>query len=138
MKNIRTYSELLTFDNYIARFNYLKLDGLIGESTFGYDRYLNQKFYNSVEWKQIRDHVIVRDCGCDLAIPDRQIIKGITVHHMNPMMIDDILNKKSEILNPEFLICVSTDTHRAIHYGDENLLVHELVERKQNDTCPWR
>lgn len=138
MKNIRTYSELLTFDNYIARFNYLKLDGLIGESTFGYDRYLNQKFYNSVEWKQIRDHVIVRDCGCDLAIPDRQIIKGITVHHMNPMMIDDILKKKSDILNPEFLICVSTDTHRAIHYGDENLLVHELVERKQNDTCPWR
>ena len=134
-----TYSELSMLPTFDERYNYLKLVGVIGEDTFGFDRYLNQRFYNSVEWKRARDYVITRDMGCDLGIPGREINDKIYVHHMNPMSIKDIVDGDSHIINPEFLITVSFDTHNAIHYGDERLLHRkDLIVRNQNDTCPWK
>lgn len=135
---IRTYSELITLPSFEERYRYLKLDGSVGKETFGFDRYLNQDFYRSKEWKHIRDEIIVRDCGCDLGIIDREIPTRIHIHHMNPISVKDIVNATEFLLNPEYLICVSHSTHNAIHYGDESLLVTAPVERKRNDTCPWR
>ena len=137
--NIKTYSELITFPTFEERYRYLKLDGVIGEDTFGFDRYLNQEFYQrDQEWKRIRDFVIIRDQGCDLGVEGREIRGKILVHHMNPITKDDILKRSEFLLNPEYLICTLKSTHDAIHYGDENLLMKGPVERKPNDTCPWR
>lgn len=138
-KNIKTYTELSEFSDFEDRFNYLKLDGVVGEETFGFDRYLNQQFYNKdKEWKKVRDFVIMRDMGCDLGVEGREIKGRIIVHHMNPITKEDLLNRTEFLLNPEYLICTLESTHRAIHYGDENLLMKGPVERAKNDTCPWR
>lgn len=138
METIRTYSELITLPTFEERFKYLQLNGKVGEETFGFDRYLNQIFYNSEEWKSIRDFVIIRDGGCDLGIPDREIYTRILVHHMNPIRQEDILRRSKFLLDPEFLISTMKSTHDAIHYSDESLLILEPIERTQNDTCPWR
>ena len=137
---IRTYSELITLETFEERFLYLKLDGSIGEDTFGFDRYLNQLFYRSPEWKQVRNFVITRDMGCDLAIPDHEIInQQILIHHMNPLTKEDIINKSDYLLNPEYLICTTKKTHNAIHYSDERILDQIVpIVRTKNDQCPWR
>ena len=136
---IRTYSELLTFKTFEERFDYLKLNGIVGQDTFGFDRYMNQLLYhNSKEWKAVRRKVIVRDNGCDLGMEGYDILGRILVHHLNPITIDDIKNRSPTIFDLNNLICVSHNTHNAIHYGDENLLVKAPVERKLNDTCPWK
>lgn len=138
MMKIRTYSELIEIPTFEERYKYLNLDGTVGEETFGFDRYINQEFYRSYEWCKIRDLVIIRDNGCDLAIDDREIFGKIYIHHMNPITINDILNKSKFLLDPEYLICTSKTTHDAIHYGDSNLLITMPTERRKNDTCPWR
>lgn len=138
--NIRTYSELIKLPTFEERYRYLRLSGRVGEETFGFDRYLNQQFYKSDEWMSIRDYVIIRDNGCDLGIEDREI-RGrnrILVHHMNPVTKDDILRRSKYLLDPEYLICTIKNTHDAIHYGDESLLIITPTERTRNDTCPWR
>ena len=136
---MRSYSELIKLPTFEDRFNYLRLDGSVGEETFGFDRYINQSFYRCGEWKRVRDYVIVRDNGCDLGIPDRQLYDRIIIHHMNPVTREDLINKKDVLMDPEYLICTSSQTHNAIHYGDENQLVStNLIERSQNDTCPWK
>ena len=138
-KNIRTYSELSKLKTFRERYEYLKLDGTIGEETFGFDRYINQMFYKSEEWKRIRNYVITRDNGCDLGISDRKIVDSvILVHHMNPITKEDIINKNEILLDPEYLITTIKPTHDAIHYGDESLLAEDLVIRSKNDTCPWK
>ena len=138
-KNIRTYSELSKLKTFRERYEYLKLDGTVGEETFGFDRYINQMFYKSEEWKRIRNYVITRDNGCDLGIQDRKIVDSvILVHHMNPITKEDIINKNEIILDPEYLITTIKPTHNAIHYGDESLLNEDLVIRSKNDTCPWK
>lgn len=137
-KTIKTYSELITIPTFKERYDYLRIGGRVGEETFGFDRYLNQRFYKSEEWLKVRDEVIIRDAGCDLAIINREIIGRILVHHMNPINIEDIFNRSEYLLNPEYLICVSKNTHDAIHYGDGSLLTVGLVERTKNDTCPWK
>ena len=136
--NIRTYSELIQLPTFEERFDYLRLDGVVGKDTFGFDRYLNQQFYRSSEWKRIRNQVIVRDNGCDLGIDEYEIHGRILIHHMNPISIEDLQHMSDLLMNPEYLICVSHRTHNAIHYGDENLIVTTPIERSQNDTCPWR
>lgn len=136
--NIKTYSELITIPTYEERFRYLKLDGVVGEETFGFDRYLNQIFYNSDAWKSRRNEIIIRDNGCDMAVDDYEIKGKIYIHHMNPIAITDILTQSDFLLNPEYLVCVAFRTHQAIHYSDESLLVTAPVERKPNDMCPWR
>lgn len=138
MKSIRTYSELIKLQTFEERFRYLQLNGRVGEETFGFDRYLNQKFYNDPEWLRIRDQVIIRDNGCDLAMPDREIKTRILVHHMNPIDKEDILRRSDFLLNPEYLICTIKATHDAIHYGYESKLIIMPPERRPNDTCPWR
>lgn len=138
MTTIKTYSELITFPTFEERFRYLQLDGVVGKSTFGFDRYLNQKFYTSKEWKKIRNEIILRDSGLDLGMEDHEIIGKIYIHHMNPILAEDIVDQTRYLLDPEFLICVSHNTHNAIHYGDESMLPQPLVERRPNDTCPWR
>lgn len=136
----RTYSELITLPTFEERYEYLRLGGRVGEETFGFDRYLNQAFYKSDEWLSVRNYVIIRDYGCDLAIPDREIPNGvrILVHHMNPLTIDDVIHKSKYLLDPEYLICTIKNTHDAIHYGDDSILIRNPVERRANDTCPWR
>lgn len=136
--SIRTYSELIQLPTFEERFRYLRLKGSVGKETFGFDRYLNQNFYRSSAWKRVRDQVIVRDNGCDLGIDDRIIYGKILIHHMNPINDEDILNMTDILLNPEYLICVTLDTHNAIHYGDDDLLIKEPVVRFKNDTCPWK
>ena len=136
--NIRTYSELIQLPTFEDRFDYLRLDGVVGKDTFGFDRYLNQQFYRSSEWKRIRNQVIVRDNGCDLGIDEYEIHGRILIHHMNPISIEDLQYMSDLLMNPEYLICVSHRTHNAIHYGDESLIVTAPIERSQNDTCPWR
>ena len=121
--SIRTYSELIRLPTFEERFRYLQLSGSVGKETFGFDRYINQNFYRSAAWKRVRDQVIIRDNGCDLGIEDRIIYGKILIHHMNPISDKDILNLTDILLNPEYLICVTHDTHNAIHYGDENLLI---------------
>lgn len=134
---IRTYTELCTLPTFEERFRYLQLGGIVGEETFGFDRYLNQMFYRSAEWRSIRDQVIIRDNGCDLGIEDREIYGRIIIHHMNPIDKSDILRRSEFLLNPEYLICTYKNTHDAIHYGDESLLITAPIERSKNDTCPW-
>lgn len=135
---LRTYSELITLPTFEERFRYLQLKGRVGEDTFGFDRYLNQKFYRSAEWKRIRDFVIIRDNGCDLGIEDRVIYGKVLIHHMNPISEYDIIHATDALINPEYLICVTHNTHNAIHYGDEDLLTLTPIERTPNDTCPWK
>lgn len=136
---IRTYKELSRLKTFEDRFRYLKLKGEVGESTFGFDRYLNQVLYHSYEWKQIRRDVILRDGGCDLGIPEREIYTKIIIHHMNPIKESDILERSDILLNPDYLITTTHKTHNALHYGDEGILrVNVLIERKPNDTIPWR
>ena len=136
--NVRTYSELITIPTFKGRYEYLRLKGIIGEETFGFDRYLNQSFYRSREWMDIRDYVIVRDNGCDLGMPGHEIHGRILIHHMNPITKEDILRRSEFLLDPEYLISTIKLTHDAIHYGDENLLMDEPIVRTKNDTCPWR
>lgn len=135
---IRTYSELITIPTFEERFEYLRLDGRVGEETFGFDRYLNQVFYKSKEWLRIRDHIITRDNGCDLGMEGHEIYGKVLVHHMNPISKEDILRRSDWLLNPEYLISTIKNTHDAIHYGDSSLLITAPIERRPNDTCPWR
>lgn len=135
---MKTYHELLSFPTFKERYEYLRLGGFVGQETFGFDRHLNQRFYHSPEWKQIRRDVIIRDEGRDLAMEGYEIQNGLYIHHMNPIRQEDIEKATDLLLNPEYLICVSFNTHQAIHYGDESLLPQLPVERKPNDTCPWR
>lgn len=137
-KMTRTYSELMQLESFEERFEYLKLCGVVGESTFGSDRYLNQIFYNNPDWKAIRNQVIIRDNGCDLGCEDHPVYGQILIHHMNPITKDDILNRSSNLYDLNNLICVSNNTHQAIHYGDADLLPKKIVERRPNDTCPWK
>lgn len=138
-KSIKTYSELRNMKTFAERFAYLKLTGAVGQDTFGLDRYLNQRFYRSPEWKHVRDLVIVRDNGCDLGIEDCPITGKVIIHHMNPLSVDDILKDDPEyMMNPEYLICVSHATHNAIHYGDERQLLQDYIPRSPNDTSPWK
>lgn len=138
LMNIRTYSDLSKLTTFEDRYNYLRLNGFVGQETFGFDRYLNQVFYKSAKWRSVRDFVIVRDNGCDLGIEGREIYGKIIIHHMNPITIQDIEQESDFLLDPEFLISTVHETHNAIHYGDENLLIRVPIERKPNDTCPWR
>ncbi len=135
----RSYSEMIKFTTYLERFEYLKLKGKVGDETFGYSRYLNQRFYHTPEWKEARDKVIIRDNGCDLGIWDRKIRDRILIHHINPITEDDILNRNPMVFDLENLVCVSKKTHDAIHYGDSSLLIaDDIVVRTKNDTSPWR
>ena len=136
--SIKTYSELITLPTYEERFNYLKLEGVVGEMTFGFDRYLNQKLYTSQEWKTVRNQVIVRDNGCDLACEGYEIYGKILIHHINPITVEDVINRNPIICDLENLISTTHNTHNAIHYGDENLLIKGPIERTKNDTIPWR
>ena len=138
MKNIKTYSELITIPTFEKRFEYLKLDGQVGVETFGFNRYLNQAFYKSDEWLSIRDYVITRDNGCDLGMEGYEIYGRILIHHINPITKDDIIQRSRILLDPENLITTVKRTHDAIHYGDSNLLIKAPIERRKNDTCPWR
>ena len=136
--SIRTYSELILIPTFEERFEYLQLNGRVGEDTFGHQRYLNQIFYKTREWRDLRHYVIVRDNGCDLGIEGFDIYGPIHVHHMNPITIEDIENRSEFLLDPEYLISTSDRTHKAISYGDKSLLPLPPVERFRNDTCPWR
>ena len=133
----RCYTDLVKLKTFEERFEYLRLNGAVGSDTFGFDRYLNQQFYRSPEWKKVRRDVIIRDEGRDLGVEGYELYNGIYVHHMNPIAPRDIVNAESWIIDPEYLICVSFNTHNAIHYGDASLLPKQPVERKPNDTCPW-
>lgn len=137
MSQIRSYSELRRLTTFKERFDYLKLHGKVGDSTFGFDRYLNQQFYTSFEWRQLRRRVILRDNGCDLGIEGYEIHRGLYIHHMNAITVQDLVRGNPDILDPEFLITVTHKTHNAIHYGDEKLLPRQLVERKPGDTKLW-
>ena len=136
--DVRTYSELIKLPTFIERFRYLNLSGVVGESIFGYDRWINQMFYQSLEWKRLRRQIILRDNACDLGIDGHEIDKYIIIHHMNPVSKPDILDRNEFCMDPEYLICVSDRTHKAIHYGDESLLATAPIERSQFDTCPWK
>lgn len=138
IERIRSYSEIITIDNFLDRFNYLKLGGSVGAETFGFDRYINQRFYTSREWMRVRDFVITRDFGCDLGVYGYEIYDKVYVHHMNPINANDIKMNTDILLNPEYLITTSFNTHNAIHYGDINLLDICYNERYPNDTCPWK
>lgn len=136
---IKNYSELAKFNTFEDRYRYLRLDGHVGEDTFGFDRWINQIFYQrSPEWRSIRSRVILRDCGCDLGIEGREIFGKVIVHHMNPVRKEDLEHMTDFLLNPEFLISTTHETHNAIHYGDEHLLLKDPIERMPNDTCPWK
>lgn len=137
MNNLRCYRELIRLKTFDERFEYLKLKGIVGEATFGYDRYLNQLLYTSTKWRRIRRDIILRDNGCDLAVEGYDIPDTIIVHHMNPISVEDLIDFSEDVINPEYLICVSHNTHNAIHYGDRSLLTREPIERKPGDTCPW-
>jgi hypothetical protein len=132
-----TYTEMIKRDSFLARFRYLKLEGELGIATFGFDRYLNQSFYMSPMWKSVRDVVIIRDNGCDLGISGHEIHDRILVHHMNPIMVGDLKDFNPAILDPEYLISVSTPTHNAIHFGDEKQLAPLVIERRPGDTTLW-
>lgn len=135
---IRTFSELSQLLSFEDRYRYLRMDGRVGLETFGFDRYMNQVFYKSKEWKLVRDFVIVRDQGCDLGVHGREIGGRIIIHHMNPITQMDLVSASDFLLNPEYLICTSQDTHNAIHYGADISLSGTIVERTPNDTCPWK
>ena len=137
---IRTYSELSKLKTRKERFEYLKLEGRVGEETFGWDRYLNQMLYKDPRWLEVRDEVITRDLGCDLGLEGYDIPEGvrILVHHMNPINKEDILHNFDDVINPEYLITTVKPTHDAIHYGTEDPLSYGPVIRTKNDTCPWK
>lgn len=136
---IRTYRELIKLPTLKERFGYLKLSGSVGIATFGYDRYLNQNFYRSYEWQNLRNKIIVRDNGCELGLDGHEIKGRIFIHHMNPITDKDIVDNTEYLMNPDFLICVSRDMHNAIHYGNDDIVrVKDWVERRPNDTCPWK
>lgn len=136
---IKTYTELVTLNSFLERYRYLRIGGAVGEETFGFERYLNQTLYTSAEWKRIRDSVIIRDDGCDLGLHGQEIRGRILVHHLNPITVEDIRFRRSCIFDLNNLICVSHETHNAIHYGDERLLpLLAPTERTKNDTCPWK
>ena len=140
MNKLRCYSDLIQYSTFEDRLHYLELHGVVGEDTFGFDRYINQKFYKSPEWRRVRDFVIVRDNGCDLGVKGYDIGDRIIVHHMNPLTLDDISNSSDFLLNPEYLICVSKDTHDIIHYGfssERYAKSKEPVDRKPGDTKLW-
>lgn len=137
MSKIRTYVELRQLETFEDRYHYLKMGGVTGEATFGFDRWINQRFYKSREWRRARDHVIVRDNGCDLGIPGFEIYTDLLVHHMNPISLDDIEHSTEWLLDPNFLITASLTTHNAIHYGDESLLPRGPIVRKAGDTTLW-
>lgn len=137
-KNIRSYSELIQLPTFEERFNYLKLDGIVGEDTFGHDRYINQLLYKSGKWKRTRNDIIIRDNGCDLGMADRAIYGKLIVHHINPITEDDILRDRTCVYDPDNLICVSHNTHQAIHYSSDDILIKDPIERTQHDTCPWK
>lgn len=134
----RCYSELITLPTFIERFRYLKLDGSIGMDTFGHDRWLNQVLYRSPEWKRFRNGIIIRDNGCDLGCEDRPIFGKILIHHINPLTIEDVLNRDPKIFDEENVISTILLTHNALHYGDESILYQDPITRKPNDTCPWK
>ena len=138
MTHIRTYSELIKLKTFEERYRYLRTTNSVGEDTFGWDRHFNQMFYSSPEWKRFRRDIIIRDNGCDLGIEDREIRDLIMIHHIEPITVEDIVQRRACLLDPENVICVSRNTHNAIHYGDESLLVLPPIERLRNDTCPWR
>lgn len=136
---IRRYSEMMQYPTFEERFRYLKLDGVVANETFGFDRYLNQQFYKSAEWKRVRQQIIIRDQGCDLACQDRPIFGQVIVHHLNPISLEDLEQNPEILFDPENLVCVSLDTHNAIHYGDGSYGEEKvLVERRPGDTTPWR
>ena len=134
----RTYNDLRQCKTFEERFNYLKLKGSVGEETFGFDRWINQQFYRSVEWRRVRNEVILRDNGCDMGDQNHPIKGRIIIHHMNPVKKEDFDQNPEILLDPSQLVCVSHNTHNAIHYGDENLLPKEWSPRQPNDTCPWK
>ena len=136
--SIKTYTELSRLPTFEERYRYLRLKGAVGQDTFGFDRYLNQIFYRSQRWKAVRDHVIVRDNGCDLGVEGYEIHGRIIIHHMNPITLKDIETESEFLMDPEYLITTVHNTHNAIHYGDEGLLITAPVERSRNDTCPWK
>lgn len=136
--NIKCYSELVLLPTFEERFEYLRLDGIVGETTFGFDRYMNQVFYRSPEWRKIRDAVIARDLGCDLGIEGHEIFGPVLIHHMNPIRQKDLLERTDILLDPEYLITTIQRTHQAIHYGDKDLLPAAPIQRTRNDTCPWK
>ena len=136
--SIRTYSELITITTFEERFEYLQLKGSVGKDTFGYDRYLNQVLYRSPEWKRLRNQIIIRDGGCDLACDGYDIYDKVLIHHLNPITVEDVLTRSRKVFDPDNLVCVSHNTHNAIHYGDVDLLVAGPIIRTKNDTCPWR
>lgn len=136
--SIKTYSELITIPTFEERFEYLQLKGSVGKDTFGYDRHLNQVLYRSPEWKRLRNQIIIRDCGCDLACEGYDIHSKVLIHHLNPITVEDVLARSRKVFDPNNLVCVSHNTHNAIHYGDVDLLVTGPIIRTKNDTCPWR
>lgn len=136
--NIKCYSELSRLSTFEERYSYLQLKGSVGADTFGFDRYLNQIFYRSKEWKVVRDLVIIRDNGCDLGVLGYEIHGRILIHHLNPISVEDIERRTSILLDPEYLICTTHNTHNAIHYGDEGLLSRAPIQRTKYDTCPWK
>lgn len=138
MKMFRTYTELSKLNSFLERYEYLRIGGKVGEETFGFDRYLNQIFYKDPKWLEARDNVIIRDGGCDLGMPDREIRGKILVHHMNPITKEQILRRDPILFDPEYLICTIKSTHDAIHYGDQTLLMLDPIVRTKNDTCPWK
>lgn len=139
MNKIKTYSDLIKLNTFEERFKYLEIGGHIGIESFGFNRYLNQNFYRSQEWLQLRDQIILRDNGCDLGVDGYPINGRIMIHHINPITVEDVLDRNPDIFNPEYLICVSHATHNAIHYGDDSYTDrYKIVERKPNDTIPWR
>lgn len=135
---IKTYRDLMRLQTFDERYEYLKLGGIVGQSTFGFERYLNQSLYNSGEWKRFRNEIIVRDDGCDLAISDRFIPARIVVHHINPITIEDIEEGRECVFDPNNVICTSHDTHNAIHYANRSLLSQLPKERTKGDMCPWK
>lgn len=138
MSTTKTYSELSKLRTFEERYRYLRLSGQVGKETFGFDRYLNQIFYTSDRWKEIRNNIIIRDDGCDLGVKGFDIHDRILIHHMNPITLYDIEHETDYLVNPEFLICTTLSTHNAIHYGDESLLRSIPIERTKYDTCPWK
>ena len=138
MMSIRTYSELITIPTFEERFEYLQLKGSVGKDTFGYDRYLNQVLYRSPEWKRLRNQIIIRDAGCDLACDGYDVYGKVLIHHLNPITVEDVLARSRKVFDPDNLVCVSHNTHNAIHYGNVDLLVTGPIIRTKNDTCPWR
>ena len=135
---IRTYRECMQLPTFQERYRYLQIGGQVGKETFGFDRYLNQMLYRTPEWKRFRRDMIVRDNGCDLGCEGYEIYGNILVHHINPITVEDVINRNPCIFDPNNVICTSLNTHNAIHYGDETLLITEPVVRKPNDTCPWK